>query len=131
VLAGLQPGQIWMEMSTTDEEELRRLAGLVEMKGAVPVECPVSGGCHRAETGNIAIFCGGPRDAFEKVLPILTMMGRRVLHTGPLGSASVLKVVTNYLASINLVALGEARNGSARSSEHPASLRRCSITNPR
>jgi 3-hydroxyisobutyrate dehydrogenase len=108
VLAGIGAGDIWMEMSTTDEEEVRRLAGLVEKKGAVPVECPVSGGCHRAETGNIAIFCGGPRDAFEKVLPILTMMGRRVLHTGPLGSASVLKVVTNYLASINLVALGEA-----------------------
>ncbi|MEM7142716.1 MAG: NAD(P)-dependent oxidoreductase [Actinomycetota bacterium] len=112
VIAGFAAGdsddKIWMEMSTTDEEEIRRLAPLVEATGATPVECPVSGGCHRAATGNIAIFCGGPREAFEKALPILTMMGRRVLHTGPLGSASVLKVVTNYLASINLVGIGEA-----------------------
>jgi 3-hydroxyisobutyrate dehydrogenase len=108
VIAGLSDGKIWMEMSTTDEQEIRRLAPLVEATGATPVECPVSGGCHRAETGNIAIFCGGPRDAFDKALPILTMMGRRVLHTGPLGSASVLKVVTNYLASLNLIGIGEA-----------------------
>jgi 3-hydroxyisobutyrate dehydrogenase len=108
VIAGLGPNKIWMEMSTTDEAEIRRMAPLVEATGATPVECPVSGGCHRAATGNIAIFCGGPREAFEKALPILTMMGRRVLHTGPLGSASVLKVVTNYLASINLVGIGEA-----------------------
>jgi len=108
VIAGLGDGDIWMEMSTTDESEVRRLGALVEAKGAVAAECPVSGGCHRAATGNIAIFCGGPRPAFEKVLPLLTLMGRKILHTGPLGSASVLKVVTNYLASVNLVALGEA-----------------------
>ena len=108
VIAGLSAGKTWMEMSTTDEEEIRRFAPLVEATGAMTVECPVSGGCHRAATGNIAIFCGGPREAFEKALPILTMMGRRILHTGPLGSASVPKVVTNYLASINLVGLGEA-----------------------
>jgi len=108
VITGLSEGDIWMEMSTTDESEVRRLGALVEAKGAVAAECPVSGGCHRAATGNIAIFCGGPRPAFEKVLPLLTMMGRKILHTGPLGSASILKVVTNYLASVNLVALGEA-----------------------
>ena len=108
VLAGLAPGDIWLEMSTTDEAEVRRLGALVAAKGAVPIDCPVSGGCHRAATGNISIFAGGDRAAFEHVLPILTMMGRRILHTGELGSASVLKVVTNYLASINLVAIGEA-----------------------
>ena len=69
---------------------------------------PVSGGCHRAATGNIAIFVGGERKIFEKILPVLTVMGRKVLHTGNLGSASILKVITNYLASVHLIALGEA-----------------------
>ncbi len=108
VLAGLAPNKLWLEMSTTDESEVRRLAALAAERGAMPIECPVSGGCHRAATGNISIFCGGSREAFDLALPILAMMGRKILHTGPLGSASILKVVTNYLASVNLVSIGEA-----------------------
>lgn len=108
VIAGLSEGKIWAEMSTTDEAEVKRLAVLVEAKGATAIDCPVSGGCHRAATGNIAIFGGADRDTFERMLPLLTTMGRQVLHTGPLGSASVLKVVTNYLATANLVSLSEA-----------------------
>jgi len=65
VIAGLAPGKTWLEMSTTDESEVRRLAALVEATGAVPLDGPVSGGCHRAATGNIAIFVGGDRAAFE------------------------------------------------------------------
>jgi len=108
MLAGLGPRKVWAEMSTTDESEVRRLGALVQAAGAEPVDCPVSGGCHRAATGNIAIFAGCERAAFERVLPVLAAMGRRILHTGPLGSASVLKVVTNYLATANLVSLAEA-----------------------
>ena len=108
ILNGLSENKIWLEMSTTDESEVKRLGKLVATKGATPLDGPVSGGCHRAATGNIAIFVGGERKAFEKILPTLTVMGRKILHTGGLGSASVLKVVTNYLASVHLAALGEA-----------------------
>jgi 3-hydroxyisobutyrate dehydrogenase len=104
----LRPGQVWMEMSTTDYAEVLRLGALVEARGALFMECPVSGGCHRAETGNISIFAGGPREGFDRVLPVLTTLGRRVLHTGPLGTASRLKVMTNYLCTVHLVALAEA-----------------------
>ncbi len=114
IIAGLSKGKIWLEMSTTDEAEVKRLAEKVAIKGAFALDCPVSGGCHRAATGNIAIFAGGERAAFERVLPLLTTMGRRILHTGPLGSASILKVVTNYLASVHLVALGEAMTTAAK-----------------
>jgi 3-hydroxyisobutyrate dehydrogenase len=108
LLEGLSEGKIWAEMSTTDAGELRRMAKLVVAKGAEAIDCPVSGGCHRAATGNIAIFAGCPRETFERALPILTTLGRRVLHTGEVGSASVLKVMTNYLATANLVTLAEA-----------------------
>ena len=108
ILNGLSENKIWLEMSTTDEDEVKRLGNKVISKKAIPLDGPVSGGCHRAATGNIAIFVGGDRKAFEKILPALTVMGRKVLHTGALGSASVLKVITNYLASVHLVALGEA-----------------------
>tara|TARA_X000000368_G_C23048920_1_gene720415 strand:+ start:312 stop:1253 length:942 start_codon:yes stop_codon:yes gene_type:complete len=108
ILNGLSKNKIWLEMSTTDEAEVKRLGNKVVAKNAIPLDGPVSGGCHRAATGNIAIFVGGQRNAFEKILPALTVMGRKVLHTGELGTASVLKVITNYLASVHLVALGEA-----------------------
>jgi len=108
VINGLSKNKIWLEMSTTDESEVKRLGKLVTSKGAIPLDGPVSGGCHRATTGNIAVFVGGERKAFEKILPILIVMGRKVLHTGELGSASILKVITNYLASAHLAALGEA-----------------------
>ncbi len=114
VLAGLKPGSIWAEMSTTDEAEVKRLGALVIARAADPVDCPVSGGCHRAATGNISIFAGCDRPVFQRILPVLTTMGRRILHTGPLGTASVLKVVTNYLATANLLSLCEALVTSER-----------------
>ncbi len=108
LLDGISPGKIWMEMSSNDEAEVKRLGAKIMAKGGSAVDCPVSGGCHRAATGNIAIFAGCDRETFERILPVLTRLGRRVLHTGPLGSASVLKVMTNYLATVNLIACGEA-----------------------
>lgn len=101
-------GKVWIEMSTTDANEIKRLAALVQAQGGAAVDCPVSGGCHRADTGNISIYAGCDRETFDRVLPILTHMGRRILHVGELGNASVLKVMTNYLATANLLTLCEA-----------------------
>jgi len=108
ILSELRPGKIWAEMSTTDASEIKRLGAKVVAAGAEVMECPVSGGCHRAATGNISIFAGGERATFERLLPVLKVLGRRILHTGPLGTASELKVMTNYLATANLLTLCEA-----------------------
>lgn len=108
LLEATGPGKTWLEMSTTDADEVTRLAAKVAEKGGRAADVPVSGGCHRAATGNISIFAGCDRATFEAVLPLLTILGRRVLHTGGLGSASTLKVMTNYLATANLLTLCEA-----------------------
>lgn len=108
MLPHVAPGKIWLEMSTTDEAEIKRLGAEVIAQGGAAVDCPVSGGCHRADTGNISIFAGCDRATFEMILPLLTKMGRRILHTGDLGSASILKVITNYLATANLLSCCEA-----------------------
>ncbi len=112
VLAEMLPemcsGKIWVEMSTTDPAMIVEQSERVAKAGASCVEAPVSGGCHRAATGNISIFAGGDRAGFETVLPLLTILGRNVLHTGEIGSASQLKVMTNYLATANLLTLCEA-----------------------
>ncbi|MEE3328710.1 MAG: NAD(P)-dependent oxidoreductase [Myxococcota bacterium] len=107
-LEGFSDGKYWLEMSTTDSKEVRRLGQKVRDRGAWPADCPVSGGCHRAATGNISIFAGCERPVFETIFPVLSHMGREILHTGELGSASILKVLTNYLATANLVSLCEA-----------------------
>jgi 3-hydroxyisobutyrate dehydrogenase len=108
MLPSVTQGKIWLEMSTTDASEVQRLGAAVQERGGFAVDCPVSGGCHRAATGNISIFAGCDRATFDTVLPLLTTLGRRVLHTGDLGSASTLKVMTNYLATANLLSVCEA-----------------------
>ncbi|MFC3616288.1 NAD(P)-dependent oxidoreductase [Lutimaribacter marinistellae] len=108
MLPEVRSGKTWLEMSTTDEAEVQRLGALVIEKGGAAVDCPVSGGCHRADTGNISIFAGCDRESFKHVAPLLKTMGRRILHTGDLGSASILKVITNYLATANLLTCCEA-----------------------
>lgn len=108
LLAAAAPGKVWMEMSTTDEKEVRRLGEKFIARGGEAADCPVSGGCHRAATGNISILAGCERATFDRILPLLTAMGRRILHSGALGSASILKVLTNYLATANLVTCCEA-----------------------
>ena len=99
---------LWIEMSTTDEKEMIRLSKLIESKGANVLEAPVTGGQHRAESGNISVLTAGKRENFNRAFPILSEIGFQVLYCGKLGNASTLKVVTNYLASINLLSIGEA-----------------------
>ena len=104
----LNKKHLWIEMSTTDEIEMIRLSSLCLEKGAESLEAPVTGGQHRAESGNIAVLTAGKRENFDRAFPLLSMIGYEILYCGKLGNASILKVVTNYLASINLLSLGEA-----------------------
>ena len=104
----IKKNHLWIEMSTTDEEDMKALAKLIIKKNAEVIEAPLSGGQHRAESGNISILVGGNRDSFNRSFPILSCIGHNILHCGEIGKASTLKVVTNYLASINLLAIGEA-----------------------
>nr|MDJ0896364.1 NAD(P)-dependent oxidoreductase [Alphaproteobacteria bacterium] len=108
VLAGLQSGGTWIEMSTNDREEILRLAALAADKGVATLEAPVTGGVHRAASGDITVLVGGEESDFRRHEPAFRAMGGEVIHMGPLGSASVIKVITNMLAFIHLVAAGEA-----------------------
>ena len=99
---------LWIEMSTTDEEDMKMLSSLLFKKKAQVLEAPITGGQHRAESGNISILVAGSKKTFNRAFPILSCVGHQILHCGEIGNASTLKVVTNYLASINLLAIGEA-----------------------
>ena len=108
VLAGLAAGGTWIDMSTNDREETIRLAALAAAKDVAALEAPVTGGVHKAAAGDITVLVGGDQKVYEAHLPMLQAMGGEIIHMGPLGSAAVIKVITNMLAFINLVAVGEA-----------------------
>ncbi len=108
VLAAARPGQSWIEMSTLGREEILRLSALAAEKGVRTLELPVTGGVHLAARGEITMLVGGDADLFALHEPAIRAMGTQVFHMGPLGSAAVIKVITNMLAFIHLVADGEA-----------------------
>lgn len=108
VLSGLRPGGTWIDTSTNDRHELIRLAGLAAEHGVEILEAPVTGGVHLASTGELTVIVGGDTTVFERHRSLLDAVGRHVFHVGPLGSATTLKVITNLLAFVHLVAAGEA-----------------------
>ena len=108
LLAGLKPGSTWIETSTVDAASIQRLAALAAEKGVFTLEAPVTGGVHKAGAGAVAVIVGGEADALERHRAALEAIGRPIFHVGPLGSASVLKAITNMLAFVHLVAAGEA-----------------------
>ncbi|TAM98419.1 MAG: NAD(P)-dependent oxidoreductase [Rhizobiaceae bacterium] len=108
MLKTMRPGSAWIEMSTLGRDEILRLASIAEAKGVRTMELPVTGGVHLAAQGKITMLASGDKGLFELHRPALEAMGNKIFHMGPLGNASVIKVITNMLAFIHLVADGEA-----------------------
>ena len=108
ILAGMRSGGTWIDMSTNDQSETQRLAAIAAERGVNMLECPVTGGVHKAAEGDITVLVGGDEEVFEAHRHLLEAVGNPILYMGPLGSAAVIKVITNMLAFINLVAIGEA-----------------------
>ena len=99
-------GKDWIEMSTLGRDDILRLAKLAQ--GVSVLEAPVTGGVHLAASGQITVLVGGDLALLEIHRPALAVMGSKIFHMGPLGSAALIKVITNMLAFIHLVADGEA-----------------------
>jgi 3-hydroxyisobutyrate dehydrogenase len=108
ILPRMRAGATWIENSTLGRDDILRLGGLAAEQGVRLMEAPVTGGVHLAARGEITVLAGGDRDLFDLHRPALEAMGNRIFHIGPLGSAAVIKVITNMLAFIHLVADGEA-----------------------
>ena len=107
-LTVLASGGSWIEMSTSDPQEVQRMAKIASAKGVYTLEAPVTGGIHRAAVGEMTAFVGGERSVYESHLPALQGMCGTILYMGALGSASTMKLITNMLCFIQLVATGEA-----------------------
>lgn len=107
VLAAMRPGTVWIDHSTTDREILIKVAEMAAEKGVDVIEAPVTGGIPLAHEGSITVLAGTTKEAFAKYRHLLDVVGEPVLHMGPVGSASIVKVMTNMLAFIHLWALNE------------------------
>ena len=108
ILETLKPGSTWLENSTNGRDEMIRLSKMAEAKGVRTLECPVTGGVHLAARGEITVLVGGESELFEFHRKALQSIGKKIFHMGPVGSAAIIKVITNMLAFIHLVADAEA-----------------------
>jgi len=108
ILPKMREGADWIEMSTLGRPDILRLAEKVNAAGIGALECPVTGGVHLAAQGVITMLVGGDAEVFARHEPALSSMCDKIFHMGPMGSASLIKVITNMLAFIHLVADGEA-----------------------
>ena len=108
ILPAMREGATWVENSTLGREDVLRLGELAQGFGVRMLEAPVTGGVHLAARGEITVLVGGEQDLFDLHRPALQAIGDKIFHMGPLGSAAVIKVITNMLAFIHLVADGEA-----------------------
>ena len=108
VLAGLKKGGVWMEMSTNDRHVIEEIAAKAAAQGVDTLESPVTGGVHKAASGKITVLIGGDKAVYDKCQKVIEAVGGKNFYMGPIGNASIIKVITNMLAFIHLVAAGEA-----------------------
>lgn len=106
-LSAMKPGSVWIETSTTEVNELLRIAELAETSGVGTIEAPVTGGVHRAERGEITVLLGGSDADIKRHSGAIEAFGGANFHLGDIGAASTLKVITNMLAFVNLIGMGE------------------------
>jgi 3-hydroxyisobutyrate dehydrogenase-like beta-hydroxyacid dehydrogenase len=107
ILAGLAPGQIYIDMSTVSPRASRELAERVRARGAEMLDAPVSGSVPAAEDGTLAIMAGGSETAFHRVEPLLRELGRSVTYVGGNGQGLILKLAINTSLAAQTLAFGE------------------------
>jgi len=120
LLAGLQPGQVYIDMSTVSPPASRRLAERVRERGAHMLDAPVSGSIPQAQSGTLAIMVGGEADAFATVQPLLRELGHPVTHVGPNGQGLLLKLAINISLAVQTIAFSEGLLLAERAGVDPA-----------
>ncbi len=108
VLQAMKAGSTWMEMSTTSVAEARKMHDLAADHGINMLEAPLTGGIHRAASGEMTILVGGNEDLYDSHFELLETLGGQVIYMGAVGNASLVKVITNLLCLVDLIAAGEA-----------------------
>ncbi|MFJ5382020.1 2-hydroxy-3-oxopropionate reductase [Cupriavidus sp. CER94] len=123
VAAGLTPGKIVVDMSSISPIDTREFAARVEKLGCDYVDAPVSGGEVGAKTATLSIMAGGKPDVFDKVLPLLQLMGKNITLVGNVGDGQVAKVANQVIVALTIEAVSEALVLAAKAGADPARVR--------
>jgi len=107
ILAGLTRGKVYVDMSTVSPKASRELAAQVAAKGAVMLDCPVSGSVVTLEQGQASLMVGGDAATFEKIKPILLNIGPKANHVGTNGLAVTMKIAVNLSLAVQMLAFSE------------------------
>jgi 3-hydroxyisobutyrate dehydrogenase len=120
LLANLAPGTVVIDMSSSDPARTRVLAELVAAAGMTLIDAPVSGGVSGAQAGTLMIMVGGPAAAFARFKPMLSAIGKRVVHAGDVGAGHAVKALNNLMSAAHLLASSEALIAGRRFGLDPA-----------
>jgi 3-hydroxyisobutyrate dehydrogenase len=120
LLVNLAPGTTIIDMSSSDPARTRVLAELVASAGMTLIDAPVSGGVSGARTGTLMVMVGGPSESFERFKPMLSAIGKRVVHAGDVGAGHAVKALNNLMSAAHLLASSEALIAGRRFGLDPA-----------
>ena len=107
IIAGARPGLIWVDNSTIKPAAARTISRRLAEKGVLSLDAPVSGGDIGARNGTLAIMVGGPKEALDKVMPVLQAMGKTITHVGDAGAGQVAKAANQIMVAAQMVAMSE------------------------
>jgi 3-hydroxyisobutyrate dehydrogenase-like beta-hydroxyacid dehydrogenase len=108
VVAGLAPGNIFIDMSTIAPDASRAVAAEFATAGLIMLDAPISGSPVTVRQGNASIMVGGDASAFERATPVLLAIGPKVTRIGANGLACQMKIAVNLLLMVEVIAFGEA-----------------------
>ncbi len=123
VAAGLAPGKTVVDMSSISPIETQAFAKQIEALGGEYLDAPVSGGEVGAKAASLTIMVGGKAEVFERVQPLLALMGKNITHVGAAGAGQITKVANQIIVALNIAAVGEALVFASKAGADPARVR--------
>ena len=123
VAEGLAPGKVVVDMSSISPVETRQYAARIEALGCDYLDAPVSGGDVGARNATLSIMCGGKPEVFERVRPVLEVMGRNITRVGGSGDGQTCKVANQVVVALTINAVAEGLLFAARAGADPARVR--------
>jgi len=119
ILETFAAGGILLQMATVSRTQVRRAAEECARRGVALLDAPVTGGRVGAEQGTLTVMAGGDEAALERVRGVLSAMSRTVLHVGPVGSATLIKLALNVLQAGMVELLAEVLSLARRAGLRP------------